>query len=302
MTVKQATAIGFTAILMWATMPAIASKLSGIPAFQINAMALGTAFLLTLLKWALSKNGLRQELSSNFSIPVKIWLLGIFGIFGFHLFYFLAYRHTQAIMAAMVVNLWPLMTIMLSSLVLRYPLHANHILAGLMGLSGVGYISYARFAGEQAHFAMEHLLGMAEAFIAGIIWALYSVLSRKYQADMKRDSVGVFCGISALLCWICHFALENSVMLSAQQWLLIIYLGCAPMGLAFFTWDYGMKYGNVRSLGILSYIGPLVGITLLILLGFAEFSSSVLIAGALVIGGAVIGTHNRKTAAIAAKN
>jgi hypothetical protein len=41
-------------------------------------------------------------------------------------------------------------------------------------------------------------------------------------------------------------------------------LGLGPVGIAFFTWDIGMKQGNLPLLGVLSYAAPLISTLLLL--------------------------------------
>jgi len=284
------TLIGFSAILMWGTMPSLGTFLTQIPPFQLNFIALFTAFIVTMTKWFFSGNGLIAQVKYNFIIPLKVWALGIFGIFGFHFFYFLAYRHCPPLMVSLTVNMWPLLTVIFSGLILGYSIRANHIIAGIMGISGVGLITMARGA-DVLTITMQDMRGIAEALACAFIWSLYSVLSRKMTADIKADSVGVFCFISALMCGVLHLLLEESVALTPKQWVLIILMGIGPMGIAFFTWDYGMRHGNVRTLGVLSNMGPMFGVTLLILLGFAQFSPMLLISLALILAAAFIGSR-----------
>lgn len=68
----------------------------------------------------------------------------------------------------------------------------------------------------------------------------------------------------------------------------ILGLGLGPVGLAFFTWDYGVKHGNIKILGTLSYTAPLLSTVLLIACGLAEASWSVGFACLLIVGGALL--------------
>jgi hypothetical protein len=59
----RATAIGFTAVLLWATL-ALLTNLSGqVPPFQLTAMAFSVAFLIGLGVWV--KNGKRLSFYTN---------------------------------------------------------------------------------------------------------------------------------------------------------------------------------------------------------------------------------------------
>ena len=73
----------------------------------------------------------------------------------------------------------------------------------------------------------------------------------------------------------------------AEQWWAIAGLGLGPVGLAFFTWDYGVKHGNIKLLGTLSYAAPLLSTLVLVLAGVAAPSITLLWAALLITGGAV---------------
>jgi drug/metabolite transporter (DMT)-like permease len=64
----------------------------------------------------------------------------------------------------------------------------------------------------------------------------------------------------------------------------------APMGLGYALWDYGVARGDTRLMSILAYGTPLLATLLLIGLGFAAFSTSLLIGAAFIIAGAALGT------------
>ena len=109
--------------------------------------------------------------------------------------------------------------------------------------------------------------------------------------------IGAFCGVTAVLALVCHLAFEKTVLPKTSEWLAILALGIGPVGLAFFTWDYGMKYGNIKLLGTLSYIAPLLSSILLICFGKTTFSWSLMAACAFIIGGSILSSwdsiHNR---------
>lgn len=284
---RRATLVGFSAILMWGFMPPLAAFLGPVPAFQINATAFTIAFAAYLLKWLFGS----EPLGWHFRLPPRAWALGVFGIFGFHFFYFLAYKNAPPISCLIIINLWPLLTVLFSGLILGYALHWWHMAAGVLGLAGVFAITQGM--PPSASPGANPVLGYAQAVACAFIWALYSVGCRRFSADLKRESVGVFCGVTALLSWICHALFEETLSLSGVQWSILLLSGLGPVGLAFLTWDYGMRHGNVRTLGVLSYTGPLIGATGLLLLGFAPFSGALLVAGALIVCAAVLGSLSR---------
>ena len=65
-------------------------------------------------------------------------------------------------------------------------------------------------------------------------------------------------------------------------------LGIGPVGAAFYAWDIGMKRGDIRVLGAASYATPLLSTGFLILAGFAQPSTTLALAAALIAGGGLI--------------
>ena len=113
-------------------------------------------------------------------------------------------------------------------------------------------------------------------------------MSRKLKA-VPTDAVAGFCLATALLAALVHVMVETTVWPETPaQWLAIIALGIGPVGAAFFTWDIGMKRGDIRVLGAASYATPLLSTAFLILAGFAKPTASIAIAAILIAGGGLI--------------
>ena len=68
----------------------------------------------------------------------------------------------------------------------------------------------------------------------------------------------------------------------------IIGLGTIPLGLAFYTWDVGVKKGDIMVLGAASYAAPLLSTLVLLLGGYAVFHWTIVMACVLITGGAVL--------------
>jgi drug/metabolite transporter (DMT)-like permease len=75
---------------------------------------------------------------------------------------------------------------------------------------------------------------------------------------------------------------------SALGWLAVLGLGIGPVGIAFFTWDVGMKKGDIQLLGVASYAAPLLSTLALVLAGITGASATILVAAALIAGGAAL--------------
>jgi acetoacetyl-CoA reductase len=54
------------------------------------------------------------------------------------------------------------------------------------------------------------------------------------------------------------------------QWLAVLGLGLMPVGLAFYTWDFGVKRGDIQLLGVAAYAAPLLSTIILIAAGYRD--------------------------------
>jgi drug/metabolite transporter (DMT)-like permease len=123
---------------------------------------------------------------------------------------------------------------------------------------------------------------------SAIVWATYSVLSRRF-AGVPTTVVTGYCALTAIGATAGHLLVEQTVWpQSNSTWLAILAQGIGPVGLAFYLWDRGMKFGSLRFLGAASYSAPLLSSLLLIAFGLAHASSTTWISAGLITAGAAL--------------
>ena len=106
---------------------------------------------------------------------------------------------------------------------------------------------------------------------------------------VPTSAVVVTCLATAVLSALAHLGLEETVWpASTTGWLAILALGLGPVGLAFYTWDVGVKAGDIQLLGTASYAAPLLSTLALVLAGLANASLTLALAAALITGGAAL--------------
>ncbi|EKU98924.1 putative permease [Leptolyngbya sp. PCC 7375] len=277
---EKTTTIGFTAILMWATL-ALLTKLSGpIPPFQLTAMSFTVAFFIGVATWIRDGGNPLDHLK----LPKAAWALGIAGLFGYHFFYFMALQNAPAVEASLIAYLWPLLMVVFSALLPGERLRWFHGGGAIAGFIGAGLLITK---GQSLSFDPRYTTGYLAALVCALTWSSYSLLSRRF-GNIPTNAVGGFCGATAILAWLCHFMFEPTILPTGWQWIAILCLGLGPVGLAFFTWDYGVKHGDIKVLGALSYTAPLLSTILLIVCGLAEATWSVGLACLLIVGGAFL--------------
>ena len=289
---STATFIGFTAVRLWSLLAFLTGASGTVPAFQLTAVtfAIGGASLLLLRPGAI--RAMRQ--------PLPVWLLGVGGLFGYHFCYFFALRNAPPVEAGLINYLWPLLIVVFSALLPSERLRWQHLAGCALALFGAVLVVTR---GQGFGFDVQYSLGYAAALCAAIIWAAYSVLSRRFAA-VSSDAIAGFCLVTALLATICHLLLEPTIWPgNPWQWAALIGLGLGPVGLAFYVWDIGVKRGDIQVLGAASYSAPLLSTLILILTGYATYSHLILIACLLITAGAVLAAKDllfrRRSAAAA---
>ena len=279
MTARSATLIGFTAIAMWSLLAALTVATGRVPAFQLAAMTFAIGALVGMATWVWT-GGAKAALNQ----PLAAWAVGVSGLFGYHALYFLALRLAPPAEAGLINYLWPLLIVLFSAFLPGEGLRWHHIAGALLGLAG----TVALFGGGSGGFVLDYLPGFTAAFVAAFIWAAYSVLSRRLAA-VPTAAVAGFCAVTAALAAIFHLVFEQTVWPETlPQWLAILALGVGPVGAAFYAWDIGMKRGDIRVVGAASYATPLLSTGLLVALGYAQASSSLVLATLLIAGGGLL--------------
>jgi len=280
MTSRTATLIGLTAILMWSLLSVMTVASGRMPPFQLTAVTFAIGALAAALSWIRRPDAIRALRQ-----PPLIWAIGVGGLFGYHALYFVGLRFAPPAEAGLLNYLWPLLIVLFSSLLPGERLYPRHIVGALLGLVGTVLLLWGN---GSAGFEAAHAGGLFAAFCAAFVWAAYSVMSRRLKA-VPTDAVAGFCLATAVLAAVVHLAVETTIWPeTALQWLAVIGLGVGPVGAAFYTWDIGMKRGDIRVLGAASYATPLLSTGLLILAGFAQASANIALAAALIAGGGLI--------------
>ena len=279
-----ASLIGMIAIALWSCLAALTAAAGPLPPFELAAITFAIGGVLGLMSaWLRGKlHTLRQ--------PWPVWALGVGGLFFYHALYFAALGLAPPAEAGLIAYLWPLLIVLLSALLPGEILRARHVWGALLGLCGVAVLLLgAKLArGEGFALRIQYLPGYGLAFACAFVWAIYSVLSRRF-ANVPSDAVAGFCLGTAALAALAHLAFEATVwpQTGAQVW-AIAALGLGPVGLAFYVWDHGVKHGDIRLLGVASYAAPLLSTLILVAAGFAQATWGLALACAMIVAGAVV--------------
>ena len=277
---SNATLFALGAIALWGALAPLGVSLQHIPPFLLTGLGLLVGSLIGI---ALTGGRL-----GDWRVPLPTLALGVYGLFGFHFLLFIALRHAPPVQANLVNYLWPLGIVLMAPVFLPgVRLHANHVVAALLGFAGA---ALAISGGRELSggFAWGYIPALGSAFI----WASYSLLTRRVPA-FPSAAIGLFGLVSGVLSLLCHVALENPVDLSLHDWTLVLAMGLGPLGGAFYLWDAALKLGDARHIGLLSFLTPLLSTLALLWVRAEAPSGSVLLAAALIVGAAALGSRSK---------
>jgi drug/metabolite transporter (DMT)-like permease len=280
----HATLAGCGALALWAFLALLSRLAAGLPPLQLTAMGFAAGSALGLAVVAARGRGRGLALLRQ---PALAWAHGVGGLFGFHALYFAALALAPPVEANLLNYLWPLLVVLLSAPILGLPLGPRRLAGVAMGFAGC-----ALLVGPGASFPPGAALGFLCAAGSALVWALYSVTSRR-MAAVPTEAVAGFCLATAALSGLAHLLFEATVAPDWRQWLAVLLLGAGPVGAAFFLWDIGMKRGDPRLLGTLGYATPVASTLLLVAAGEGAFTWRVAAAVVLVAGGGWLAARAR---------
>jgi drug/metabolite transporter (DMT)-like permease len=278
MTARSATAIGFVAILLWSTLALFTAMSGRVPPFQLVGMTfvIGGVFVLAIAAG-------RGRLHLARPTPAS-FLLGLYGPFGDTALYYAAVKTAPAAEANLIHYLWPLLIVLFAALLPGGGLKLRHLVGALIGLAATAVLILGSIGAGGAGIQLGHVL----AALGAVVWASYSVASRRFAA-VPSESLGVTMLGCAIPAFACHFAFETSLWApSAVEWAGVLGLGLGSIGLAFVCWDIGMKQGDVAFLGVASYAAPVLSTVVLVLAGYAQASVMLGLACVMIVAGALI--------------
>jgi drug/metabolite transporter (DMT)-like permease len=255
-------------VLCWSTVSS-AFKISlehTTPLTLLWIASLSSCLFLTLLsrhnaQWQISN--LWQQIKVNKPRPLFIIaVLALLNPVGYYLILFAAYALLPGQLAQPLNFTWPIVLLLLSSIINRQPLTILQYLALLLSFFGVLWIATQ---GNPLSFQSDaNLLGIALALVSTLLWAVYWVISTKQIADNHYQPIALL----TLLFWIGStvltilvllnyiiqpqtFAINNTAILGG------IYIGIFEMGLAFVLWQIALANTTQPAiLGNIIYLTP----------------------------------------------
>jgi drug/metabolite transporter (DMT)-like permease len=225
------------------------------------------------------------------------WLLlgmALSGVVVFTPTLYLGLRFTAAVNAMLINGFGPLITGLLSALLIREPMSRRQLTGAIVGLAGViVLISSGSLVFWQAvHGNIGDLIVLG----AVALWGLYSVLGCQvmhHRPALSTTALSVFLGLPPLLLAAAWEIQTFPVSVRREVILAVLYIGIAPAVIGFLSWNSGVRRLGSSGAMVFYNMLPLYGA----LLGYLFLGESIgpahLIGGALIIGGGLWAARGR---------
>ena len=219
---------------------------------------MGLLALLAVYPHRLKGTTRRQELT--------FVVAGLCGICLYYLLENIALTYTLASNVGVIISVAPFFTAILSHLVMKEEkLRANFFLGFVVAMAGIFLIS---FNGSKLEL---NPMGDLLALLAALIWACYSVLTKKISSfgyntilTTRRVFYGILFMIPAL--FLFDFKLELSRFANPVYLLNIIYLGLGASALCFVTWNFAVKVLGAVKTSVYIYMVPVITVVTSVLI------------------------------------
>jgi drug/metabolite transporter (DMT)-like permease len=225
------------------------------------------------------------------------WLLlgmALSGVVVFTPTLYLGLRFTAAVNATLINGFGPLITGLLSALLIREPMSGRQLTGAIVGLAGVIVL----ISGGSLAFWQAVRGNVGDLIVLGAValWGLYSVLGHqvmRHRSVLSATALSVFLGLPLLLLAAVWEIQTFPVGLRPEGILAVLYIGIAPAVIGFLSWNSGVRRLGSSGAMVFYNMLPLYGA----LLGYLFLGESIgpahLIGGALIIGGGLWAARGR---------
>ena len=255
--------------------------------FVVASLILGA---LTLLP----QNRVRLQKKDIFTVAI----CGLTGIMLYAVLQNIAMQWTSASSATLIIASYPIITLLMESLIYKKKLSAIKIVAILIAIVGVVILSYvkseSRVEGE--------LLGIILLIIAGVAWAVYNFMMKRVVNHYPPITLLFYTTLIGTI-----FLLPLALLERAQwqqptllSFSMMMFLGVFCSVIAYLLYNRGLKTMAPSTITSMLNLMPIIGVFFSWVLLGEQVTLRKIIGGAVVIFGVMLSVRKNKTDSIPA--
>ncbi len=194
---------------------------------------------------------------------IPIGLVGLSGVFLFNYFFFKGLSLTQAINGALLVALNPMLTLIISSLLIATPVSKKQIYGIAISLFGVLIVITHGNLIQILHLEINR--GDLYLFIASILFAFHNVLIQKYLQWIHPVWLTLITTATSFLLFVLSSWTDwhNESLLNTLDnkfWLSLAAMGVLGTTLSFTVWNNGIKQVGAGKTAIFLNLVPIFAV------------------------------------------
>lgn len=223
---------------------------------------------------------------------LAVAICGLTGIMLYAVLQNIAMQWTSASSATLIIASYPVITLLMESLIYKKKLSAIKIIAILIAIVGVVILSYvkseARVEGE--------LLGILLLIIAGVAWAVYNFMMRKVVNHYPPITLLFYTTLFGTIFLLPLALLERTqwqqpTLLSFS---MMMFLGVFCSVIAYQLYNRGLKTMTPSTVTSMLNLMPIIGVFFSWLLLGEQVTLRKIIGGAIVIFGVMLSLRKTK--------
>lgn len=246
----------FLCILLWGSIP-VATKKILVELDNLQTLFYSTIFSTLVLGMILVLQKKTRILKKyNRSQYGAMFLLGFLGNYLYYILLYGALEMTTASEGFILVYTWPVLVLVLSFIILKEEITIKKLVGVIISFLGIIIITTK---GNITSFSMTNMVGDLLAIVGAFVFALFSVLGKKYNFD-RTVSVFIFF-LSALIFLVPTVSIFSGFTFpSFNVWLWIIYNGVFVNGVTYIFWFNALEGGETHIISNLLYLTPFVSL------------------------------------------
>ena len=251
---KRVYGLAATAILFWSSVATVTkllmTNLSSVQVLSVSAL-FATLFLLVANAVTGRLRLLRSYRPRDY---LRTVLIGLPGTFCYYMFYYAGASRLPASQAFIINYLWPIMSVVFASLILRERMTLRKVFAILLSFLGVGIVM-----GGGLLSGGFSLLGALFCALGAVSYGVYSALNKRVHYD-KCLSMMFFYATAWVLSTVTCLATGGFSPITLPVALGLAYNGILTMAVANTTWMLALSTGDVVKVSNLAYITPFLSL------------------------------------------
>ncbi len=229
---------------------------------------------------------------------LKIALLGQFSSTIMSVFLFWGQRYTSAINASMIMSFSPVLTLLLSGILVE---RIGLFQWGGMALSTFGCMMVLEVITPRGLEITAFGIGDFLAFVAALSWAVAAVYAKRIVTpgnDMAVTAWSMLFASVSLLAMETFMGNTRILPSDGTTWGLVLYLAVFPTAFGFYAWNAALSRISIHIVTIMQYLTPIMTVVMAFFLLGEPLTPLRIFGIALVLGGILLSGKVRRKSSV----